>query len=62
MLGASREPERLRQDLGSFEAIGRGLARDCVAGTTSVWPHPMLAHNVEEATRLMARARDVLFE
>jgi hypothetical protein len=62
VLGASSEPERLRQDLGSFESIGRALARDCVAGTTSAWAHPMLAHNVDEATRLMARARDVLFE
>jgi DNA-binding transcriptional regulator YhcF (GntR family) len=61
VLGASSVPEKLRSTLGSYEKIGRALAEDCAANTTSVWGHELLAHNVDEAARLLARVRSTLF-
>lgn len=62
VLGTYSEPEALRGDLGAFEAIGRALARDCVASTTHAWGHGLLAHNTDEATRLLSAVRSFLFD
>lgn len=57
ILGAVSEPEDLRRaGLGSYEAIGVALARDCREGVRGTWGHEQLRHNVPEAERLRARA------
>jgi hypothetical protein len=57
VLGAANEPEDLkRAGLGSYEAIGAALARDCLAGDFVTWGHQQLRHNLPEAERLRARA------
>jgi len=61
LLGVLSVPEVLRSSLGSYEKIGRALAEDCAANTTSVWGHELLAHNADEAARLMAKVRSILF-
>jgi len=61
VLGVFSEPERLKAALGSYEKIGRELAAGCAANTEDAWGHELLAHNAEEATRLMAIAGLVLF-
>jgi hypothetical protein len=61
VLGASNEPEDLRGVLGSYEAIGWALAKDCREGTNTTWDHPFLQHNAGELNRLREHVRPILF-
>ncbi len=57
IVGALDEAERLRRaGLGSFETIGRALARECKQGETMAWRHRQLQHNLPELERLRVRA------
>jgi hypothetical protein len=60
VLGAWIEPEDLRDDLGSFETIGRALAQDCRHNTNTTWGHEMLRHNAAELARLCERIQPIL--
>ena len=55
------EPEALRAALGSYETIGRALAKDCREGTDTTWEHRLLRHNSGEIGRLRERVRPILF-
>jgi hypothetical protein len=61
ILGALTEPEALKADLGSYEAIGLELARDCREETNQTWGHRLLRHNTSELDRLRVRVRPILF-
>jgi hypothetical protein len=62
ILGALTKPEALRQaSLGSYEGIGRAMARDCREGTDTVWGHDLLRHNASELERLREQVRPILF-
>jgi len=61
LLGADPEPEFLKRDLGSYETIGRNLAKDCRDGTTLTWQHRCLGHNAIEVNRLREYVRPLLF-
>jgi hypothetical protein len=53
ILGSLTEPEALKQaGLGSFEAIGRTLAAECLSQQHSMWNHDLLTHNKREIERL----------
>src|SRR5262245_39933680 len=52
VLGAHGEPEKIKLALGSYERIGKALAKDCVEGTNTTWAHPLLQHNSSELTRM----------
>jgi hypothetical protein len=60
VLGSRNEPEDLKE-LGSLEAVGKGMARDCRNETRTVWDHPFLRHNVVELERLRQQVRPILF-
>lgn len=63
ILGAWTDPETLRQArLGSYEEIGRNLAEDCRACTSTVWGHALLAHNAQEVERLRQQVAPILFQ
>ena len=62
ILGARPEPEALKQAaLGSYEAIGNGMADDCRNGTQRIWGHDLLSHNEGELSRLRDAICNVLF-
>lgn len=61
VLGVWTEPESLRADLGSYETIGRAIARGCRDGDNAFWEHDLLQHNKAEVDRLRERIRVVLF-
>jgi hypothetical protein len=61
ILSTRTEPEKLRTDLGSYETIGRALAKDCREGTDKTWSHPLLRHNLDEVRRLNEQVRPILF-
>jgi hypothetical protein len=61
VLGVWTEPEAVRADLGSYETIGRALAKDCREGTDATWEHSLLRHNSGEIGRLRERVRPILF-
>ena len=62
VLGALSEPEALKKaGLGSYEEIGRKLARDCREQTDATWNHVLLQHNASEVDRLRKIIRPVLF-
>lgn len=62
VLGAWREPEDLRKAmLGSYEAIGMALAKDCREETDTTWGHKLLQHNAGELDRLRLHVRPILF-
>ena len=61
VLGAWSEPEKLRQDLGSYETIGLALAKDCHNNTEVTWAHSLLCHNAVELERLRKHVRPILF-
>jgi len=61
VLGVWTEPEALRSDLGSYESIGRAMARDCREGTDTTWGHGLLRHNATEIERLRELVRPILF-
>ncbi|HRI67140.1 MAG TPA: hypothetical protein PK156_23010 [Polyangium sp.] len=52
VLGAKSEPEELKKALGSYEKIGKALAKDCLEGTANTWSHELLAHNQAEIARM----------
>lgn len=60
-LGVQSEPEKLKAELGSYEKIGRALARECREGTRTTWEHKLLAHNRGELDRMMPHMREILF-
>lgn len=56
VLGAWTKPEKLRSaGLGSYEAIGRAMAKDCREGARTIWEHDLLRHNASEFDRLHNR-------
>jgi hypothetical protein len=61
VLGSLSQPEDLKNDLGSFETIGKALAKDCREGTNETWSHPLLRHNAPEVLRLREQVRPILF-
>lgn len=61
ILGTLNEPEDLKQDLGSYEAIGLAMAKDCREETNAVWEHLQLRHNSTEIHRLRLHVRPILF-
>jgi hypothetical protein len=61
ILGALKEPEDLRKDLGSYETIGQAIAKDCRTGTDVTWSHPQLSHNAAEVRRLRVEVQRILF-
>jgi hypothetical protein len=61
IIGALREPEDLKPQLGSYEAIGLGMARDCREGSNVIWGHEQLRHNAAEIARLRLQLRTILF-
>lgn len=62
LLGTLSEPEALKKaNLGSYEAIGSALAKDCRDGTNTVWQHDLLRHNESELERLRQYVRPILF-
>jgi hypothetical protein len=62
VLGVLTEPELLKSDLGSYEAIGSSLAADCREGTNNVWKHPLLQHNFDELDRMREHVVSILFQ
>ena len=61
ILGASHEPEALRQEMGrGVEEIGELLADECASDRRELWNHPMLAHNLGELDRLCRSMREFL--
>jgi hypothetical protein len=62
VLGVWSEPERLKPILGSYEAIGRAMAKDCREGTDTIWSHALLRHNASEINRLREHVRPMLFQ
>jgi len=62
ILGSLSDPEALRRaGLGTYETIGRALARDCREDTETIWAHDLLRHNPSELARLRERVRRILF-
>jgi len=61
ILGAWSEPEKLKPTLGSYEAIGLKLARDCREETNTTWGHDLLRHNAGELDRLRKQVLPLLF-
>jgi hypothetical protein len=61
VLGIWSEPEALKSDLGTYEKIGSGMAKDCREETDAIWGHDLLRHNSGELERLRKRVRSILF-
>jgi hypothetical protein len=62
ILGAMSEPEALRAaGLGTYEVIGRAMAKDCREGTDTTWGHDLLRNNAGEIGRLRQHVRPILF-
>lgn len=61
ILGAWTDPETLRAHLGSYETIGRAMARDCREQTNVTWGHDLLRHNTNELARLHERIGPIVF-
>jgi hypothetical protein len=47
--------------LGSLEAVGKALAKDCREDTDMTWGHNLLKHNTGELERLREHVRPILF-
>ena len=63
VLGVLTEPEDLRKaSLGSYETIGRAMAKDCREETDTTWGHDLLRHSAGEIGRLRDSVRPFLFE
>lgn len=63
ILGVWIEPEALRQArLGSYEAIGSKMAKDCREQTDTTWGHGLLRHNSSELNRLRKHVVPILFQ
>jgi len=61
ILGALTNPEELRADLGGYESVGLGMAKDCREDTRTVWGHALLRHNETELDRMRQYVRPILF-
>jgi hypothetical protein len=61
IIGSLSEPEDLPKALGSREAIGRLLAKDCAEKTNDAWGHQLLRHNAGEVERMRQALRPILF-
>jgi hypothetical protein len=62
VLGVWSEPEKLKQaGLGSYEQIGRSIAKDCRDKTQWILNHELLLHNAGELERLRVRVGKILF-
>jgi hypothetical protein len=62
VLGVLSEPEELRKaGLGTFEEMGRSLARECRENTADTWSHELLKHNGGELKRMAPVLRPILF-
>jgi hypothetical protein len=59
-LGAWDEAEKLKT-LGSYEAIGKGLAQDCYDNTDIFWKHDQLKHNQDELKRMHSIVNFIMF-
>ncbi len=63
VLGVLTEPEDLRKaSLGSYETIGRAMAKDCREETDTTWGHDLLQHSAGEIGRLRDSVRPFLSE
>ena len=61
-VGTLTEPEALKSaGLGSYETIGKALAKDCREAADTTWGHPLLRHNASEINRLSQHVRQILF-
>ena len=62
ILGALSTPEALKKaNLGSYDEIGRALAKDCREGSETIWGHELLQHNKPELERMLHHLRPILF-
>jgi hypothetical protein len=62
VLGSWTDPQALKREAsGSFEDIGKALAGDCAAGTTTNWDRSQLQHNAAEVVRLVQFVKPFLF-
>lgn len=62
VLGVATNPERLKDALDLSPArIGGRMAQACLADEGGLWAHDLLAHNVEELTRLRNAVAGFLF-
>ena len=62
ILGTLTEPEDLKKaNLGSYEAIGSALAKECHEESNAVWGHELLRHNAAEMSRLRRCVMPILF-
>jgi hypothetical protein len=61
IIGSLSQPEALRTELGSYEAIGQALANDCCANTNATWGHALLNHNAAELERLRQHVFPIIF-
>lgn len=62
VLGSLSEPEALRKSgLGSYEAIGSAMAKDCREGSNGIWGDDLLKHNAGELSRLRQSIVPILF-
>ncbi len=59
ILGVWSEPEDLK--IGTLEAVGSALARDCREDTFATWNHTLLRHNEPELARLRGFVRPIFF-
>jgi hypothetical protein len=59
VLGCFDEPENLKSEIGSFESIGKTIAKQCIDGEHSIWLNVHLIHNTEELNRLKIQACDI---
>jgi hypothetical protein len=59
IVGCFDEPEKMRADLGSFETIGRTMAKECIEGIDSIWQGDHLKHNSGEMNRLKIQMCDL---
>lgn len=63
IIGSWDDPEALRESLKmTFEAIGLGLAQDCLKEEPGLWDHPHLRHNGDELRRLTGPVKPILFK
>jgi hypothetical protein len=62
ILSTLTEPEDLRASAGSYEEIGKAMARDCREQADNIWKHQLLRHNSEELVRSRESIRPFLFQ
>ena len=61
VLGAWTRPEDLKPHFGSYDDIGKKLAKECREETDMAWEHNLLQHNKGELDRLREHVRPILF-